>query len=118
MALVQIAARQNRSGRAQTAWRAIPQGTDAAYMQLDVDQSSGDFMDEAERLDFRIQWSPNGGTTAQDLASGTFMGGPIETKSGVLYIEVPIPSGATHMRAGYQVVAGAPIRFGVLAEWR
>lgn len=114
MALTQWVPRQNRNGSATSPGVAPAAG--AVFLQLDT--GVGDFTDPAEILDFAIEWSADNGQTYQHLASGRFVGGPIETKSGVRSVSVPVPPGCTQMRASYAVVAGGPIRFGVLGEWK
>jgi hypothetical protein len=117
MALTQWLPISNRNGSAQSPG-VIPTGG-ATELYLQINTGPTDFIDPSEILDFEIDWSSNGGTVYGHLAGGRFVGAPtIDTKSGVRSVSVPIPPGCTHMRGSYTVVAGGPIRFGLLGEWR
>ena len=117
MALTQWLAVGNQNGSAKSPGVVPAGGSTALYLQLDTGPT--DFIDPAEILDFSIEWSSNGGATYGHLAGGRFVGAAtIDTKSGVRSVSVPVPVGCTHMRGSYTVVAGGPIRFGILGEWR
>ena len=99
---------------------AVPAGSTLVYVQIDV--QGADFSDPAETLTYQTYWSsdptlPPADNSFQPLAGGVFQGGPVTSKTGVRFVEVPLPAGATYVRAWYSITNG-PIRFGLSGEFR
>lgn len=99
---------------------AVPDGATLVYVQIDVQGS--DFSNPAETLAYQTYWSsdpaiPPADASFQPLAGGTFTGGPVTSKTGVRFLEVPLPPGCTYVRAWYAITNG-PIRFGLSGEFR